>query len=53
MKNFRSKILTDLTVVNPYSKNTPIDSLHLESILHLGSALLDKGSLAKLHDCHP
>ena len=53
LKNFRSKILTDLTVVNPFSKNPPINSQQLENILKLGSALLDKGSLAKLHDCHP
>ena len=54
LKNFRSKILTDLTVVNPFNKNiTVINSSDLELILNLGSALTDKGSLAKLHDCHP
>ena len=52
-KNFRSKLLTDLVVVNPQTKNTPINSEIIEEILHLGSALTDRGSLAKLHDCHP
>lgn len=58
-KNFRSKLLTDLTVVNPQTKNSPINSEAIEDILHLGSALTDRGSyssfssLAKLHDCYP
>lgn len=52
-KNFRSKLLTDLTVVNPQTKNSPINSEAIEDNLHLGSALTDRGSLAKLHDCYP
>lgn len=40
-------------IVNPFTQNSPINSIKLNSILDLGGALLDRGSLAKLHDCHP
>lgn len=53
IKNFRSKLLTDNMIVNPITQDPPINSSQLESILNLGCALLDKSSLAKLHDCHP
>lgn len=53
LKNFRSKLLTNVMIVNPFTQNSPINSIKLNSILDLGGALLDRGSLAKLHDCHP
>ena len=53
LKNFRSRLLTDLLVINPKVNNPPINSQVIEEILKLGPALTDKGSLAKLHDCHP
>lgn len=53
-KNFRTKILRDNTVLSfNFFGAKPINSEIIESILNLGEALTDKGSLAKMRDCHP
>lgn len=38
LKNFRSKVLTDLVIVNPDSVFPPINSLEIENVLKLGAA---------------
>lgn len=52
IKNFRSKLLTNMVIINPNSIN-PINCEEIEKILNLGKALTDRGGLAKLQDCYP
>lgn len=53
LKNFRSRILNNNIVINPFIKSASFNALTLNNILEIGPPLTDLSSIGRMRDSYP